>query len=85
MPHLVTVNDPIEASTITSLHAQDASIHNIQSLVPITLSVQSTQYSHWWYLVRLTLQHFTLADHITVGTAPSATPTWLLDSLTVDL
>jgi hypothetical protein len=93
-PPLVTAVDPVEASTIASLHTHAAGIHNIWSLVPVTLDVHSTQYSCWCDLVMLMLQRFTLDDHVTIDTT-SATPSWLrmdnvmrlwlLGSLSVDL
>jgi hypothetical protein len=76
-PPLVTAVDPVEASTITSLHAHAAGVHNIWSLVPVTLDIHSTQYSYWHDLIMLTLQRFALDDHVTVDTAPSGTPSWL--------
>jgi hypothetical protein len=94
-PPLVTAVDLVEASTIASLHAHAAGVHNIRSLVLVTLDVHSTQYSCWCDFVMLTLQCFALNDHVTVDTAPSATPSWLrmdsvvlswlLGSLSVDL
>jgi hypothetical protein len=75
-----------DASPISSLHAHATGIHNIWTLVHVTLDVHSTQYSLDVHstqysrcrdLVMLTLQRFTLDDHVTVDTAPSATPGWL--------
>jgi uncharacterized membrane protein YgcG len=83
-PPLVIAIDLVEASTIASLHAHAAGVHNIWSLN-----------SHWRDLVMLTLQRFALDDHFTVDTVPSTTPSWLrmdnvvlswlLGSLSVDL
>jgi hypothetical protein len=94
VPHLTTVNNPVEACTIASLHAHAVGVHNIRSLVPITLDIHSTQYSHWCNLIMVTLQFFTLDDHVIGNTAHSTTLSrlrmdnfvlsWLLSSLSVD-
>jgi hypothetical protein len=62
-PHLATVDIPVEASTITSLHAQAASARHTRR--PLT------QYSRGRDLVMLLLQRYALADHITIDGTPS--------------
>jgi hypothetical protein len=42
-------------SSIGYLHAQAVNIQDIRTMVPVVLSVTSTQYMHWCNLVLLTL------------------------------
>jgi hypothetical protein len=82
-------------SSIGYLHAQAIGIQDIQTLVPVILSVTSTQYPPWCDLVLLTLQRYALDDHVS-SDAPtlddphwcrkdSVVLSWLLGTITVDL
>jgi hypothetical protein len=53
-----------EISSIGNLHAQAIDIQDIQTLVPVVLGVTSTQYLRWRDLMMMTLQHYTLDDHV---------------------
>jgi hypothetical protein len=62
--------------------------------VPVVLSITSTQYSRWCNLVLLTLQRYTLDDHVSSdaptlddplwGRMDNVVLSWLLDTITVD-
>jgi hypothetical protein len=48
----------LDDTTIASLHAQAASVHNIRSLVSVMLDPASTHYTHWRDQVLLTLRRY---------------------------
>jgi hypothetical protein len=62
--------------------------------VPVILSITCTQYSRWCNLVLLTLQRYTLDDHVSSdaptlddplwGRMDNVVLSWLLDTITVD-
>jgi hypothetical protein len=70
---LPDVDDPLEASTIVSLHVQAVGIQDIWSLVLIILD---GHYARWCDLIVLMLQCYALDDHITFDTVASAIPCW---------
>jgi hypothetical protein len=63
--------------------------------VPVVLGVTSTQYLRWRDLMMMTLQHYTLDDHVSSDVPTLDDPhqcwmdsvvlSWLLDTITVDL
>jgi hypothetical protein len=77
-PHCPTssADDTFEASNIAILHAQDAGVQDIQTLVPVILYVSSAHHTCWCNLVLLTLQHYTLNKHVTSDVVASALPCW---------
>jgi hypothetical protein len=85
----------INASTITTLQAQAADVHNIRSLASVVLDPSSTHYARWRDQVLLTLRRYVLADHVLVDTVALLSPAWhqmdnvvlscLIDTLTVEV
>jgi hypothetical protein len=73
---LPDVDNPLEASTIASLHTQVVDVQDIRSLVPFVLDISFAHYARWCDLILLTLQHYALDDHITFNTVASALPCW---------
>jgi hypothetical protein len=84
-----------ETSFVGYHHVQAVGIQDIRTLVPIILSITSTQYPRWLDLVLLTLQRYALDDHIS-SSAPTLDDlhwrwmdnvilSWLLGTITVDL
>jgi hypothetical protein len=53
-----------DATLITHLHAQAASLQNIRSVVKIILEPLSPHYKRWCDLVLLTLHRYALDDHV---------------------
>ena len=64
-----------EAAALLNLHAQAVAVHNIRSLVPIVLDVDSGNFSRWRDQFLLTLGKFSLQDHIHLD-APVLSPDW---------
>jgi hypothetical protein len=57
-----------ETSSIGYLHAEAVGIQDIRTLVLVVIGVTSTQYLCWRNLVLLTLQRYTLDDHVSFNT-----------------
>lgn len=67
----------MEANTIANLHAQASSVQNIRAMVPIVLDPLSTQYTKWHGHMILTLQRYSLDDHVLEDTAYPNMLAWL--------
>ena len=65
-----------EAAAIAHLHSQAAAIQSIKNLVPITLDMQSSNYSKWRGYVLLVLGRFELKNHVLSDVARPADPAW---------
>jgi len=65
-----------EAIALLNLLAQAVAVHNIRSLIPIVLDVDSGQFSRWRDQFLLTLGKFSLQDHIHLD-APVLSPDWV--------
>ena len=83
-----------EASIVANLRAQAAGVQNIRSLVPVVLDATSSAYARWRDLVLLTLQRYTLDDHVLTDRSSTTTSwfrmdsvvlSWILRTLTVEL
>jgi hypothetical protein len=82
------------AALTTHLHAQAASLQNIQSMVLIILKPSSPDYKRWCDLVLLTVHRYALDDHVLSDVAnPSVywarldniVVTWILSTLSPEL
>lgn len=61
------VNDAMllhEDAAILNLHAQIVAVQNISSLIPIVLDVASTNYARWCEQFLLTVDKFSLDNHV---------------------
>jgi hypothetical protein len=54
----------LDDDTTTNLHAQAVAVLNNKAVVPITLDIISGNYTRWRGLLLVTLNKYTLADHI---------------------
>jgi hypothetical protein len=85
----------LDTDHIVALHAQDAALHNIWSLVSIVLDPASSHYPRWWGQILLTLRRYVLDDHVLDDIVAPSSPTWSLmdtvvlswlhDTITIEL
>jgi hypothetical protein len=65
-----------EAAAIAHLHSQAANVQNIKNLIPITLDLQSSNYSKWCGHILLVLGRFALKDHVLSDASHPADAAW---------
>jgi hypothetical protein len=69
-------DDDYEATVIANIHVQVAGVRNIHSLVTVTLDVSSAHYAWWRDNVLLTLERYSLFDHVLLDTTSVGVPAW---------
>jgi hypothetical protein len=65
-----------EVAVIANLHAHVAGALNIQALVSVVLDPVSTHYTRWRDQVLLTVQRYTLNDHVVTNATPHLLMSW---------
>ncbi|KAG8058663.1 hypothetical protein GUJ93_ZPchr0002g24747 [Zizania palustris] len=65
-----------EAAVLLNLHAQAVAVHNIRTLIPLVLDVNSVFFARWRESFLLTVGKFSLQDHVLSDTVLPQSPDW---------